>query len=78
MDTKIKAALSSIRIAGEICAVNYGPPEGTVRAELLALAAEGYTYISDALRVLDARGGADRSEREIEVAFWRGYRAASA
>ena len=68
--TAIKNALSSIQCAGEICAVNYGPPEGTAREALAELAAEGYAYVTDALAVLEGR-----PERDIERAFWKGYSA---
>jgi hypothetical protein len=63
-----KEALSAIREAGEVFAINYGCPD-TAREALNSLVVEGYTFVRDALTVLDGTEHAGA----IDAAFWKGY-----
>jgi hypothetical protein len=72
-ETARAKALADIRIAGETYAVNYGSDFDTPREALTGLDAEGYSYVGKALALLDGPEHA----REVDAAFWQGYRAGS-
>ena len=69
MKNTIKSALDDIRDAGQMQAINYGSPDGTVLETLEELACDGYVHLRNAVQMLTAAG----READLKRAFWAGY-----